>query len=612
MKFIVTFTILFLSLLSWGVDFESYVVDTKVSSESYGRVEEVENFDDYSIGSSFQYTFDSLGIYVQNRGIFDGRMNFSIRGSRFSQVLFSFNGVSISDPQSGHLNTSLPLTVYDIGKVSIQKSGNSAIYGADALGGVVDFGINKKIEENLKLDVFSGDLGLLGISFSVSKGFGIAGLRVSFDRKQSEGWRTNTDFNTWTLSTLLSGELLSGNFSILFGHTERDFGASKFFGTEAREFEIVNLLMGEVDFKFLHINVFWRNGLDRYVVNVFDPNTQTNLHEKNTIGAKVEVKLNFENYGKLALGVETKANFLNSIAIKTNVVTNLLGQRFDLPIGVFGEYSIALLNNLYISPAFRLDIWQIGDRNFGIIPLPSLRSYLYPVETIKVSINLGKSFRVPNYTELYYYDGVSFGSTNLSPEEGWNYEANLDYFIDSERKSLVFVSGYWKDLQNIIDFADDKTVPGNMFVAQNIRWVSGGGVETGLELDTRNIIGTDGKIKLFYGFAKFNSGADPKYTFRYDRYLEHQLNLVILQKLFGFELYLATSLRNRFEGYDVNGVLLPYTTYTLINGKLSYEIIHNGKLFVEGFNIGDVTYDDIKGAIMPRRTLWAGLEFKFM
>lgn len=593
----------------WGM-FEKYVVDTWVGPEEYANFEVIEEFSSRAMGGSIVSGLEESGIYLQNRGLFDVQSDLTIRGSRFNQTSVALNGVVLNDIQSGHLNLSLPVTIFDIDVVTVQKSGNSVMYGSDAIGGVVNFVIFGMPEENVKFKVYSGDYGLFGGVVSVAKGFGPVGLKLSFDRKSSSGYKFNTDFNSWVVNATVVSKIYGIDALAFVGHLEKSFGASMFYRTEARERETVTIYMLNLSKGDFRVNLFHKRSTDNYIVNILNPLSQVNNHIKVSSGLDIQNTFRFGSWGDLFLKFEGRWNAIDSTAEISGTKSNLLGNRYDAPFAIVGEYGIFPTDTLSLSLGSRADFWYLGDRVHGTIISPSFKGYYYALPSLKLSVNANRFFRVPTYVELYYYDGVAFGNTNLLPEEGWNYELNLKYFLNPEKRSFIYLSGFWRDSINVIDFADDKTTPEVRFVATNIRWISGGGVEIGLNLDTTQVLGEKGNVKLFYAYSKFNSGVPENFTFRYDRYLEHQANLAILQNFRGLEAYLLVSFRNRFEGKDAAGNLLPYTTYTLVNAKVSYEVVGGGRIFLEGYNLGDAKYNDIRGVEMPGRWVWAGVEFK--
>jgi len=96
------------------------------------------------------------GIETQQRGPAGTQSNIIIRGGTFQQVLVIIDGIRINDPLTGHFNGYIPLHPNDINRIEIIKGAASAIYGSDAIGGVVNIitnGIQQK--NNHKLSVGS-------------------------------------------------------------------------------------------------------------------------------------------------------------------------------------------------------------------------------------------------------------------------------------------------------------------------------------------------------------------------------------------------------------------------------------------------------------------------
>jgi len=77
------------------------------------------------------------GVYVQKSGTVAGTHRVSIRGSSPKHVLILLDGQKINPSGSGvaDLNT-IPLEIVE--KIEVLKGGQSALYGADALGGVIN------------------------------------------------------------------------------------------------------------------------------------------------------------------------------------------------------------------------------------------------------------------------------------------------------------------------------------------------------------------------------------------------------------------------------------------------------------------------------------------
>jgi iron complex outermembrane receptor protein len=74
---------------------------------------------------------------VQSRAPFGAQADFLMRGSTFNQVLVLVDGMRINDPLTGHFNGNIPVPLAEISRIEVYRGPASAIYGPDAVGGVV-------------------------------------------------------------------------------------------------------------------------------------------------------------------------------------------------------------------------------------------------------------------------------------------------------------------------------------------------------------------------------------------------------------------------------------------------------------------------------------------
>ncbi len=71
----------------------------------------------------------------------------SLRGSTIEQVLVLVDGVRLNDAMSGDVDLSL-VPIENIERIEIVRGGMSALYGADAVGGVINIVTRKEAEED--------------------------------------------------------------------------------------------------------------------------------------------------------------------------------------------------------------------------------------------------------------------------------------------------------------------------------------------------------------------------------------------------------------------------------------------------------------------------------
>jgi iron complex outermembrane receptor protein len=128
-------------------------------------------------------------------------------------------------------------------------------------------------------------------------------------------------------------------------------------------------------------------------------------------------------------------------------------------------------------------------------------------ENFKVYGNIGSTFRIPTYTDLYYNDSSTAGNPNLQPEEAFAQEIGFKY---TRNTFFINVSLFNRDSDNLIDFIrpDANT---NTFTATNIANVN----TKGFEVDTN------------YGFTinDFNQNIAVGYTFLEDDIIDQNRDL---------------------------------------------------------------------------------------
>ncbi|NMB83378.1 MAG: TonB-dependent receptor plug domain-containing protein, partial [Ignavibacteria bacterium] len=125
--------------------FTSFAQETK---ETQKTNEEVVSTQELSKATNAEDMAEALktipGVYIRS-----GQIN--IRDATANKILILIDGQRMNNAQSGGYDvTTIPIDAIET--VEVLRGGNSARYGADAVGGVVNF-ITKKAKEVSKMDV---------------------------------------------------------------------------------------------------------------------------------------------------------------------------------------------------------------------------------------------------------------------------------------------------------------------------------------------------------------------------------------------------------------------------------------------------------------------------
>ncbi len=177
----------------------------------------------------------ALDLQQRTAGGFQGDL--SIRGATFGQTLVLLNGLRINDVQTGHFNLDLPLPLEMISGVEVLKGSGSALYGSDAIGGVINVRSEPISPGELRLLAGLGNFGV-NQQHAIAT-FGKPWLQQEFAlaRDFSSGFIPDRDYRNLALGSLTTLKSRLGATSLLFAYSDRPFGANDFYGVVAPQWE---------------------------------------------------------------------------------------------------------------------------------------------------------------------------------------------------------------------------------------------------------------------------------------------------------------------------------------------------------------------------------------
>jgi outer membrane receptor protein involved in Fe transport len=135
-----------------------------------------------------------------------------------------------------------------------------------------------------------------------------------------------------------------------------------------------------------------------------------------------------------SLAVELRRDWLRSSEFDDQH-RNALGVVTQEDARLFGEW-------LRLVPALRFDRTEGFDAEW----LPRLGAIVEPVRWLHLKGNAERSFRVPNFDELYFPDrGFLRGNPALEPEEAWNFDVGVELGLETlgPLEDLYFEAAYF-------------------------------------------------------------------------------------------------------------------------------------------------------------------------
>jgi len=529
------------------------------------------------------------GVDMRQRGPAGVQSDVSIRGGTFEQTLILINGIKMSDPQTGHHLMNLPLDIDNIERIEVLKGPGARIYGQNAFAGAINIVTRVPSEPMAVFSGYGGDFETFGGNISVALPGETYGQYIAVSRDQSEGYRTNSDYEITNAFYQSYLQLKEGKINFLGGYTQRAFGAAGFYVPDSEEYEEVNTTFFSADYELkkerwtLQPRFYWRRNHDDYIYIRSNPAVFNNLHTTHVGGAEVHATYK-SDLGLSGIGVEYRYENINS--------TNLGAHDRSL-LGLFAEHRFYLFDRLDITPGIYLNWYS----DYGVNLFPGLDASFDITNEWKAFANIGRSFRVPTYTDLYYVGPNNIGNDQLEPEDAVSYEGGIKYF---RRNFWGQLSYFKRDASNLIDWIkyaeDDPWEPLN-FTNVNVQ-----GVEAGLNYDFSSSKSAWIKqLSLNYTYLdaelKEREGVLSRYAL--DN-LNHQLIFGITHKIVG---KLNHSLRLRY----LDRASLP--DYSLLDSRIFYKTDHY-HVFAEATNFTDTEYSEAGYVPMPGRWFRAGVTVK--
>jgi outer membrane receptor protein involved in Fe transport len=182
-------------------------------------------------GSFVDYLHLDPSVDLQERGRGGVQADLSIRGAGFEQSLVLLNGLRINDAQSGHHDMDIPVPLVSLSRIEVLHGAGSTLYGADALGGAVNFITTSPEAAELRARFGAGSFGfnqqrVMGSCLGKNWSEQLAG-----SRDFSAGFMSDRDYSSNAASSETRFTTAVGDTDVLLAGSDRPFGANQFYGS---------------------------------------------------------------------------------------------------------------------------------------------------------------------------------------------------------------------------------------------------------------------------------------------------------------------------------------------------------------------------------------------
>ena len=543
----------------------------------------------------------SSGSYRSTAGIF-------LRGSVTSQTLVLIDGVRVGSATSGGASLeNIPLS--RIERIEILRGAASALYGPDAVGGVIQI-FTREASPGLQMDasVGVGTDGQQQAGASLRGSDGALGYSLGVSREKASGISVISNPMSGSYNPDEDGFSSSSVDAKLSARLNREHAVS------------VSLLRSDSDYQFDSVPFPNPLGLTRITSEArakvglanatlkWDAQWLTLWHSTVTIGSSDEQSL--ADYFRLADGAfggntrfntsRRQATWQNDITLGKDVLSVMLEGRNET-VDSNTAYTVtsrdvrsALASYAVNRPAWNTLVVARNDDNsqFGNFNNWALSGGYRVTDSMRAVASVGTSFQAPSFNQLYY---PGFGNPSLQPQRNRATELGLKYHLGSVSLGAV---AYNNDIQGFI--VPTTNVQSSLAVLRGI--TLSGDVQTG---DTGFSVSYDyADPRSYSAFAASND-------LRLVRVARNMLNARVTHRLGDVNVFAELKLSGdrednnlSFSGRD----LLP--GYTLLNVGANWRVQKNVLLLARINNMTDAQYQLANGFSMPGRNLFVSMNWE--
>lgn len=565
---------------------------------------------------------------IKDYGGIGNQKSISLRGASAAQVLILMNGRRINNPQNGETDLSL-ITADHIDRVEVVRGGTSAIYGSDAVGGIVHIitrepDTNKLVEFGINQTLAS--FGTYSLHGEINASLPYANIISTYqyldsqsdfsyiDPSGEEKIRQNNAIRRHHIfsSVDLNVPWLSENSDILFNYNflSAERGAP---GTLSYAYLHASMkdIQHDASMKFtkrsndlrhvMQSNIYYSNHFNHYI-NEDPSDVMFPVNDRYTtaaLGSDLQMSSKFFPALVLNYGISLRADrFYNHNREE-------LHRRFSYDIYVVDEsifnFKSPVISGIRLTPSLRYN----GNTDFSntLTPKIGLLTKIGRSGIFSFISNAGYSYRAPTFNDLYWpADTYTSGNPELEPEYGFDWDIGLRFAADR----IFFESVYF-----------------NQSLTNLINWDGSSGIWRPENIASAKIRGVENMIKIQL-FKRYLS-AVVNYTYMDARnvsdgndaagnYLayraRHSAAISLRSELKKLLLSFNTKLNGKRYSDALNTESLALPAYIINDVSLQYRTSFNMlsfELSAEVRNIFNVSYQVLNDLPMPGREYRASL-----
>lgn len=549
---------------------------------------------------------DVPGVSVASNGGLGKATSVFIRGADSNKTLVIIDGIEVNDLSSitGGYDFA-HLMAGNIERIEILKGSQSALWGSDAMGGVInivtkkgkagfhptadfEIGENNYHKENVSL---SGAKGNSHYSLSASnlESDGISAKTGEFDDPDDDGYKNKT-------VTLKAGHQFTDIFAmdavLRYSDAENEYdGYSSDANSTNRQHQAK--LNTNIDL----LDKQWQNRLSVAFSDSENETFSGSTSEYEYEGQKIKTDLQSDYYLNTVNGYTQRISFIAEHENDKYQSWSLDEKERIEASGVVLGYGVDWQKNVFVNAAVRHDF----NDKFDDTTTYHVNISAWVSDGTRLHASHGTGVKNPSLGQLYGYSSSSWGdyvgNADLEPEESLSWDAGVEYnFADLDAYiDLTYFDSRYTDMHS---YESDPVTWQGTYVNLDDKATA-----RGVELTGSLRINEDFRVNTAYTFMETDDGDG-------DELLRRPKHSASLNSNYKYTDNLSANIGVRYVGerLDYNSVELD--DYTVINIGAAYQVHKHITLSARLENAFDKDYEEVSGYNTDPVTAYVGVSFK--
>ena len=574
------------------------------------------------------------GMAVSRAGQVGAITQARMRGAEGNHTLVMIDGIEANNPALGFEFNFADMLTYDLERIEVLRGPQSALYGSEAIGGVISFVTAGEGEKgfNAEAEVQGGSYeslqGGASISATGDKAYAsFSAMHYATDGISSSAIQPERDgYETTTVHTKL-GYTLSDHVSVkaVLRHAdnENDIDTQDFsfpstptqgLVIDANDRTESSQLYGLLQ---LDVNVFSDSWLNTFRYSYVDTESEAFVDDTFDNGndgrrRKVEYQTSYlfgsglSGSGKLHHALTLGAQFEElEFSNRFPAFAGATYRADDDQTSVIGEYTLSSDGGWALSASVRQDN---NDRFDDASTFRLAGSYLIASLGSRLHASLGEGITNPSFFELFGFSPSSFiGNPQLQPEKSFSWEVGVEQALFDGRAIIdvtYFDTNLEDEIATVFDFSTF------LSTAENLRGESERkGVEVGGKYQINDVWHTN----ISYTYLDATEPDDDVEV----RRPEHSASFNLNHEFWAGRGNANLGLIYNGQQHDSEFIFATPTdhveldAYTLLNLAGSFEVSESLEVFARFENLLDEDYVEVFGFRSPGRAGYVGVRAKF-